>query len=168
VPSTEELTRDEKVENLITNFSMIMMGIFEGVFTSMAAGLADAMSKTADAIAEGLGGEKGPGEQADMGAEVSKNMGDVFSKLRAEVSSGVKGRESEFREFIRDPSFDEGVRIAEAHDLGLPVLTRGLTDADLAGYVRLIQDEDPKMGALMKELGEWQKTTPRFDRTEAA
>jgi hypothetical protein len=55
VPKPAELTRDEKVENLIMNFSMIMMGMFEGVFTAIAKGLAEVMSKMTDAIAEGLG-----------------------------------------------------------------------------------------------------------------
>ena len=41
-------SRDEKIENLVANFSMSMMGMFEGVFSAMAAGLAEAMSGMAE------------------------------------------------------------------------------------------------------------------------
>jgi len=164
-----ELTRDEKVENLVINFSMIMMGMFEGVFTALATGLTAALSETAGALTGALDGEgKGTPERkpkaaaVDQEAEVNSKMKEVFSGLRKEVSEGFSKKGGSFRRFIKDPTFDEGVRIVEKHQLKLPRLTEPLTDTDLAGYVSLIQTGDPEVSKMMQELGDWQKTTPKF------
>ncbi|HKT21780.1 MAG TPA: hypothetical protein VJR06_04045, partial [Nitrososphaerales archaeon] len=128
------LTRDEKVENLVMNFSMIMMGMFEGAFTALAAGMAEAMEGAADAMAEALDGKK-PARRGrgDAKAEVERNVKVVFAKLRDEAYSNIDGKEEEFRRFIKDRSFDEGVKIVESHDLHRPRLTERLTDSDLEG-----------------------------------
>ena len=157
-----QLSRDEKVENLVTNFSMIMMGIFEGVFTAMAAGLADAMAGAAEAIS-GNPNVVTRSEKAQMDAKLR----DVFGGQRKEVSEGFANKNEKFRQFINDPAFDRGVDIVEGNDVGLPRLTEHLTDEDLARYVVLIQKEDPKLAKMMAELGEWQKTTPRFNDENA-
>ncbi len=162
-------TRDEKVENLVTNFSMIMLGMFEGVFAAMATGLATALTKTADALADSLGPGENPrkSKEAAAGApeaEVSAKLDEVFSSLRKEVAEGFSNKGNEFRAFIRDPAFDAGVRIVESHRLKLPPLTARLSDSDLAGYVSMIQSGDPETVKMMQELGDWQKTTPRFER----
>ena len=154
-----ELPRDEKVENLVTNFSMIMMGIFEGAFSALAERLAEAMTSAAEAIS-GVpsGGRK------ERKAQMDAKLREVFAELRKEVSEGFANKDERFRAFIKDPSFDGGVRIVESHEVGLPRLTEHLTDDDLAGYVFLIQKEDPRIAKMITELGEWQKTTPRFSR----
>jgi hypothetical protein len=162
-------TRDEKVENLLLNFSMIMLGMFEGAFAAMAEGMATALSKTADALTGALdpsGRQAGPQttETADMPAEVGAKVKDAFKGLRKEVAEGFSGGGRKFKEFIKDPAFDEGVRIVESHKLSLPPLTAPLTDTELAGYVELIQSGDPEMSKMMSELAEWQKKTPRFER----
>jgi hypothetical protein len=161
------LSRDEKVENLVINFSMIMMGMFEGVFAAMAAGMATALSQTADALTEALDSgnpalSKRP-KAEDVDAEVKTKVKEVFSGLRNEVAEGFAGKDKKFKEFIKDPAFDAGVRIVESHNLKLPRLTEPLSDSDLAGYVTLIQNGDPEVAKMMQELGEWQKDTPRFD-----
>ncbi|MDG6902042.1 MAG: hypothetical protein JRM80_08790 [Nitrososphaerota archaeon] len=153
------LTRDEKVENLLTNFSLIMMGMFEGVFTTMAVGLVDALSTAA----ESLGGRQAVRKE-ERDAEVDAKLRSVFADLRKEVADGFAGKDEKFRAFVKNPAFDRGVRIVESNEVGLPKLTESLTDEDLAGYVGLIQKEDPRLARMMTELGEWQKTTPRFTR----
>jgi hypothetical protein len=164
--ASRELTRDEKVENLVMNFSMIMMGMFEGVFAALAGGMADAMTKTADVLAEALDGtgvvSPGTKPSVDVNAEVNGKMKEVFSGLRKEVAEGFSDKNQAFKSFIKDTSFDQGVRIVESHRLKLPRLTEPLSDADLAGYVHFIQSEDPDVSKMMHELGEWQKTTPKF------
>jgi hypothetical protein len=165
----DQPTRDEKVENLVTNFSMIMMGMFEGVFAALAAGMATALSKTADALTEALDSPDGntpPRKPAapDVDKEVKTKVKEVFSGLRKEVAEGFSNKDNRFKEFIKDPAFDDGIRIVESHRLKLPSLTEPLTDSELAGYVDLIQKGDPEISKLMQELGEWQKSTPRFGR----
>jgi hypothetical protein len=169
VPGRLEPTRDEKVENLITNFSMIMMGMFEGVFATIASGLADALTKTAEALTSSMDGGDPPSKVKaplrDTGPEVDAKIREVFSSLRKEVAEGFSNKDEKFERFIRDPTFDEGVRIVESHKLKLPPLTEHLSDSDLAGYVTMIQNEDPELAKMMQELGEWQKTTPRFEKS---
>jgi hypothetical protein len=161
-------TRDQKVENLLFNFSMIMMGMFEGAFAAMAEGMAKAFSATAEALTDALDSSGSSTTRkkasADMAAELSTKMKDAFAGLRKEVSEGFSGGSKPFKEFIKDSSFDEGVKIVESHELKLPPLTASLTDSELAGYVELIQSGDPELAKMMAELGEWQKTTPRFER----
>ena len=165
-----ELTRDEKVGNLVFNFSMIMMGIFEGVFAALAAGMATAMNTTAEALAEAIGsdGKGSPGKKKADGlvaqSEVNDKVKEVFSGLRKEAMEGFSNKDKSFMRFIKDPAFDAGVRIVERHELKLPKLTETLSDSDLAAYVTLIQNEDPEIESLMKELGEWQRTTPKFSK----
>ncbi len=157
------------MENLVINFSMIMMGMFEGVFTAMASTLASTLTKTAEALTEAMDQGQGsskkekkrPAQEAE--SEVAAKMKDVFAGLRKEVSEGSSNKDQNFRRFIKDPSFDEGVRIVEKHPLKLPMLTEHLRDADLAGYVALIQGGDPEVSEMMRELGEWQNTTPKFE-----
>lgn len=168
--ANHDLTRDEKVENLVTNFSMIMMGMFEGVFAAMASGLASALTKTAEALTDAFDEGKGstPKKVEDSApeteAEVNAKVKEVFSGLRKEVDEGFSHGGKSFNAFISDPSFDEGVRIVESHKLKLPMLTERLSDSDLAGYVALIQNGDPDLSKMMQELGEWQKTTPRLEQ----
>jgi len=164
-----ESTRDEKVENLITNFSMIMMGMFEGVFATMASGLASAMTKAAETLTDSLDGGGAPRRRTrassiEAEAEAAARMKTVFSDLRKEVAEGFSNKDESFRTFIRNPAFDAGIRIVERHRLQLPPLTEPLSDSDLTRYVALIQNGDPEMARMMQELGEWQKTTPRFEQ----
>ena len=170
MPSTgHELTRDEKVENLITNLSMIMTGMFEGVFAAIAAGLAAALAKTVEGLTEAVDStDQGSARRrrkllaVDPVSEADPKVREVFSRLRKEVAEGFSHRNRSFKEFIKDPAFDEGVRIVESHNPWLPRLTEPLSDADLAAYVALMQNGDPEVVRMMQELGEWQKTTPRF------
>jgi len=162
-------TRDEKVENLVTNFSMIMMGMFEGVFAAMASGLASALTKTAEALTDSFEGSDAPHKKPmpsapDPYADVRTKVKEAFAGLRKEVAEGFSRKDESFRSFIKDPSFDRGVEIVESHHLKLPPLTTSLSDDDLAEYVVLIQNGDPEMAQMMQELGDWQKTTPRFER----
>ncbi len=166
---SSDLSRDDKVENLVFNFSMIMMGMFEGVFAAMAAGMATALSKTADALTEAIDSGSGSPhahkpQATDVDAEVNAKVKDVFAGLRKEVAEGFSHKDKSFKTFIKDPAFDDGVRIVESHRLKLPRLTESLTDSDLVSYVDLIQNGDPDMTKLMQDLGEWQKTTPRFNK----
>ncbi len=167
MPSTRrELTRDEKVENLVLNFSVIMMGMFEGVFATLASGMVTALAKTGDAMAgalDGGGSRPKPRKKADVD-EVNSKVGEAFSGLRKDVAESLQAKDGSLKALIKDPSFDTGIRIVESHPLGLPSLTQPLSNEELARYVDLIQKEDPEIVKLIQELGEWQKTTPKLGR----
>ncbi len=163
-----KLTRDEKVENLVTNFSMIMMGIFEGAFTAMASSMTTALAKAADALTEAMDqsgdppSKKPKPEQTKPEVDVDAKMKEVFAGLRKEVADGFSHKDEKFKRSIKDPAFDAGVTIVEKHQFKLPRLTERLTDAELAGYVALIQNGDAEVSKMMQELGDWQKKTPQF------
>ncbi len=163
-----KLTRDEKVENLVTNFTMIMMGIFEGAFTAMASTMTTALTKAADALTEALDQGGGPPSKKPKAkptkpeVDVDAKMKEVFASLRKEVADGFSHKDEKFKRFIKDPAFDTGVKIVERHRFKLPRLTERLSDAELAGYVTLIQNGDAEVSKMMQELGDWQKTTPKF------
>jgi hypothetical protein len=163
------LTRDQKAENLVTNLSLIMMGMFEGIFATMASGLATAMGKTVEAVTAALDDRevhtKTEGGIAPLAgdAQLKAKVKEAFSSLRREVAEGFSNKDENFRRFIKDPSFDAGIRIVEGHRLNLPPLTESLTDGELAKYMSLVQSGDPEVASMIQELGEWQRTTPRFE-----
>lgn len=97
----------------------------------MAAGLAEVMSQSADAMAEALGSDQKDnpkGTIPDVKGEVKRNVGEAFVKLRSEVASGVSGKEGEFKSLVKDPSLDRGIEIVESYNLGRPRLTEKLSD----------------------------------------
>ena len=164
----EELSRDEKVRNLMFNFTVIMMSMLEGAFTAMAAGMTEAMSQVGDAMADALGGEEasrkkktGP-SHAEARAEVEAKVKGMFSDLRKQVATDFPKDSTAFQAFISDPVFDDGIKIVESHHLTVPNLTEHLSDKDFANYLSLMQSEDPELGKLFHELGDWQKATPHF------
>jgi hypothetical protein len=160
--------RDEKVENLLINFSMLVMGMLEGAFATMASGMAEAMTGSAAAMADALGGPEASKstrspELKKAGTQVSAKIKETFAELRREVTADFTS-DPKFKEFIRDPSFDEGVKIVESYDLGLPRLTEKLSDADLSAYTAKLTSGDKMFGEMMEELSKWQKRTPRLKR----
>ena len=90
-------TRDERLENLIMNHSMIFMGMFEEALSDIAEKITEAFATGASAMAGALAGvSSGSGsEAADMGRkklkemspEVKTQIGHVFSEIREEMAS---------------------------------------------------------------------------------
>jgi hypothetical protein len=162
-------TRDEKLENLMMNHSMIFMGMFEEAFSTIAERMTEFMAEGGAAMAEALGG--GPSVPEEPGAaakpkhelppEVRAQIGHVFSGIREEITSQWPKNASVFKQYVAGPSFDKGIEIVERHDFGRPRLTEKLTDEVLASYVFLVQSGDAKMGRMLKELAEWQSGLPK-------
>jgi hypothetical protein len=163
--------RDEKVKNLIVNYTMITMSLFEEVFSAAASTMSEALAAGASAMTEALGGGSREGSAEKVSKEVtpkvSKGVAQTFAKMRKEMAEQFFAGSKSFDEFIRDPSFDEGVRIVESHRFKLPNLTEPLSDEDLASYLALLKAQDPEMGRMLQELAEWQKTTPHFSKEES-
>jgi hypothetical protein len=165
-------TRDEKLENLIMNHSMIFMGMFEEAFAAIADKMTEVMAKGTAAMAEALGGvSSGSGDTgiAEVGnklkdeitPEVRAQIGHVFSGIREEMASQWPTNASVFKQYVASPAFDKGVKIVERYDFGRPKLTEKLSDEVLASYVFLVQSGDPKIDKMFKELAEWQSSLPK-------
>ena len=158
--------RDEKIENLIMNHSMIFMGMFEEAFSTLAERMTEAMAIGAGAIADALAGssEKTGVDkkvQKEMTPEVRSQIGHVFSGIREDMAEQWPKNASVFKQYISNPDFDKGVEIVERYDFGRPKLTEKLSDEVLASYVFLVKSGDAKIGKMFKELSEWQSGLPK-------
>jgi hypothetical protein len=171
----EAITRDEKAKNLVLNYSMIMMGLFEDVFAGLASKMSEAMVAGAAAISESLApgaptnkaepeGGEGQGPQAKVEAEVSNGVKKMFSEMRREAAAEMSAGGDSFKEFLRDPRLDKGISIVEAYEFGLPKLTEPLRDEDIAAYLTLLGKEDARMVKMFRELSEWQKSMPELGK----
>jgi len=158
-------TRDEKLENLMLNHSMIFMGLFEEAFSSLAEKMTEAMPVGAGAIADALAGSSGTSGaerkvQKEMAPEVRTQIGQAFSGIREEVAEQWPKNASAFTKYISAPAFDKGIEIVEGYDFGRPKLTEKLSDEVLASYVFLVQSGNPEIGKMFKELADWQVALP--------
>jgi hypothetical protein len=168
-------SRDEKLENLIVNHSMIVMGMFEEAFFD----IADRMTTTAlsppggptraeDSRARSPAPESSPpvdaGKVAGGGSlaiDVKIEIEYLFAELREEASSELPRDPADFARYASSPVFDEGISIVESYDFGRPKLTEQLTDEVLASYVFLLQSGDAKLEHMTRELSEWRRRLPR-------
>ena len=162
------LARDEKLENLIMNHSMIFMSMFEEAFSALADKMTEALqtgtAAIAQALAEGLsqGSEESGAVRVDKKAkdeispEVRAQIGHLFSGIREEMASQFPKNANLFKQYISSPAFDEGIKIVERYDFGRPKLTEKLSDGVLASYVFLLQSGDKELGRMFKELADWQ------------
>jgi hypothetical protein len=165
-------SRDEKLENLIRNHSMIFMGMFEEAFSTIAEKMTEVMAAGSAAMAEALGGVsegfKGSGGpdvaknlKAALPPEVRMQLGHVFSDIREEMDSQWPKNASVFKQYVSSPAFDKGIKIVEKYDFGRPKLTEKLSDEVLASYVFLVQSGNAEIGKMFKELSEWQSGLPK-------
>ena len=158
-------TRDEKLENLIMNHSMIFMGMFEEAFSAIAEKMTEAVVG-AGAIADALGGSSQSkavenNVQKEMTPEVRGQISQVFSGIRDEMAEQWPKNASVFKEYISNPAFDKGIEIVDKYDFGRPKLTEKLSDEVLASYVFLVQSGNAELSKMFKELSKWQDGLPK-------
>lgn len=167
-------TRDEKVVNLMTNFTVLFASMFEDVFTDLVAKMAEVTAGMGDAIAgaisEGLSGgsqegaaAKKPKEKAkpQIGPQASEEIKKMFSGIRDQVSSKMHENSPEFKAYLTNPAFDQGIAIVEKYDFGRPRITEKLGDAELTSYLLLLKSGDETLGKMFGELGQWQEGLPK-------
>jgi len=165
-------TRDEKLENLMMNHSMIFMAMFEEAFSTLAEKMTEAMAIGA-AMADALGGgpsqssegsgSSGAGKkvQPELAPEVRAQIEHVFSGIREEMASQWPKKADVFRQYVSGPGFDKGIEIVERYDFGRSKLTEKLSDEVLTSYVFLVQSGDAEIGKMFKELADWQSSMPK-------
>jgi hypothetical protein len=148
------LTREEKLENVITNHSLIFMGMFEEGLTALAERIADPSS--------GARGSRSAGSKPkdELAPEVRAQIADVFSSMREEGPSELTGDARAFKRYVSGPAFDKGLEIVEKYDFGRPKLTERLTDDVLASYVFLLLSGDGELSRMFKEIAEWKAGLP--------
>ena len=153
--------RDEKLENLITNHSMIFMGMFDEAFSA----IADRMNETLGGRISDSNSPKTDGLLTKAGRmiapEVLTQIGYAFARIREEMASDWPIDARVFAQYVQSPAFDRGIEIVEKYDFGRPKLTEKLTDEVLASYVFLLQSGHKELGKMFKELADWQGSLPK-------
>jgi hypothetical protein len=167
-------SRDEKLENLIVNHSMIVMGMFEEAFFE----IAERMTRTAltpsgepTRAEDSMAGSRAPESPPPVGAgevagealaiDITIQLEYLFAELREEASSELPKDPADFARYVSSPLFDEGISIVERYDFGRPKLTEMLTDEVLASYVFLLQSGDARLESMIRELSDWRRRLPR-------
>jgi hypothetical protein len=153
--------REEKLENLITNHSMIFMGMFDEAFSAIAEMMNEASGgRISDSNSPGTDGlVKKAGRM--IAPEVLTQIRYAFASIREEMASDWPIDASVFAQYVQSPAFDGGIEIVEKYDFGRPRLTEKLTDEVLASYVFLLQSGDKELGKMFKELADWQGGLPK-------
>ncbi len=165
------MTRDEKAANLVLNYSMILVAMFEDAFASLASSMSEALVKgtaaMAEAMEEGMGGtpresDRAKAEKTGKQAKVrtSAEVKKAFAEMREKARNEIRLDDKSLKELIRDPAFDKGIEIVGKYDFGLPKLTERLSDEDFIAYVALFKKSGPDVVRMSEELGEWRKTVP--------
>jgi hypothetical protein len=153
VDQIRQPTRDESLENLITNHSIIFTGIFDEAFSA----IADRMT---GASGEGAS-EAGNGPSKGVPPDVLTQIGYAISAIRDEVAAEMPEESRVFAQYVSSPAFDRGIEIIEEYDFGRPKLTEKLSDEVLASYVFLLKSGDKQLGQMFKELADWQTGLPK-------
>jgi hypothetical protein len=166
------VTRDEKIENLLFNYSMILMATFEEAFANLASTMTDALAKTGAAMTEvmtssfGVSNEgevdNGPSMKLDdLGPRTSEKVKEAFAEIRTQAGADFSTKDASIRKIVQDPASDEAVRIVEKFDFKIPRLTERLSDDDMTKYMALLKKEDPQLMKMLKQLAVWQEKLPK-------
>jgi hypothetical protein len=148
--------REVKLENLLTNHSMVYMGMFEEALTSLAERIAEEPSASSRLRASASKNAKD-----EVAPELRAQITEVFSGIREEASSERPPDPRAFKRYASGPAFDRGLEIVEKHDFGRPKLTERLSDDVLASYVFLLLSGDKELGKMFKEISEWKAGLPK-------
>lgn len=164
MPKPRGIEREEKLENLIKNYSMIMMGMFEEGLEELADRLTGAMAGAAGASLEAIGDTKAAEGVRSIGTlppQIRFEIEAAFADIREEIASQWPKNSKVFTKYVSSPAFDKGIEIVESYDFNRPKLTEDLSDELVASYVFLMLGGDRKLTKMVKELGEWQEGLPR-------
>jgi hypothetical protein len=162
--------REQWAENLLFNYSMILMASFEEAFAGLASSMTETLARSglamADAMAAGFGAEgEAEGSKVDvedLGNRTSEKVKDAFAGLRDQARAEFSTRDPSIRKMLSDPAMDEGLGIVQGFDFGLPRLTERLDDDDLSSYLALLKEKDAKLMKMLRELAVWQEKLPRL------
>jgi len=148
--------REVRLENLLTNHSMVYMGMFDEALTSLAERIAEEPSASRRLRASASNNAK-----HEVAPELRAQIAEVFSGIREEASSERPPDPRAFKRYASGQAFDRGLEIVEKHDFGRPKLTERLSDDVLASYVFLLLSGDEELGKMFKEISEWKAGLPK-------
>jgi len=154
--------REKKILNTMVNSGILIMSSMMGAFgETMVKATGAVASGMAEALEEGQGEKVAEELEAKM-PQVSEEMKAMISGMRKDMYAQMGQKMAEIRPQLADPVFDEGPEIVEKYSHGIPRLTEGLNDDQLAQYTRMLAGGDPKFLEMFKELTGWMNKLPKL------
>jgi len=163
--SRDEASRDRemKILNIMSNISILLMSVmteaFSAVFSEMTEGLVQSLT-TSLGVSE-KEAKKGSDKFQELKTKIPQQVIEQMAAMKADIKAQLQGKQRDIESLIANPSFDEGIRIAERYKIGLPTLTQDLDELSLLGYLTLLKANDPTCTKMFQELMEWMKTVPQ-------
>jgi predicted RecB family endonuclease len=155
--------RETKILNILSNTSILLMALmteaFSGLFTEMAEGMVRAVTASLGAAEENT--TENIEKLQDLKKQIPKQIIEQMVTMKTDISKQLQAKKHKIRPMIADAKFDEGIRIAEHYDVGLPKMTQELDELSLLSYIALLNANDPACTKLFQELVEWMKTVPQ-------
>lgn len=144
--------REERLRNLLTNYSAIFMGVFEEPLTALIDTMAVAPSSPHSGPAAKLRDAITPQARA--------MLSDLASELLEEASSNLPRDPRAFKRYVSGAAFDRGLEIVEEHDFGRPRITERLSDEVLTSYVFLLLSGDRELTRMFRDIAGWKAGLP--------
>lgn len=168
IKQTPVMDREEKILNIMSNTSILLMALmteaFSGLFANMAEGMVNAFTSGFDASGETT--KEGIVKIQDLKQQIPKQVVEQMVSMKADINKQLQAKKQEIRSLIAAPAFDEGIRIAEQYDVGLQKMTQDLDELSLLRYIALLKANDPVCTKMFQELVEWMKTIPQPNGTD--
>jgi len=156
--------RETKILNVLCNTSILLMTIMTEAFSEMFTTLSKEMMT---AVATGLGAPEDSTKKIDaLHQQLPDHLRKELITMKNDLAKHLMEKKAELSPLLADPIFDHGVAIVERTPFSLPLLTQDLDEHSLLGYLALIQTNDPRATAMLKELLEWMNTLPQPEKNE--
>jgi len=153
--------REKKIFNCMINSSIILMSSLMGAFSEV---MVNAVGSMASGFAEVTGGEEEARKIKEELPEATQKFMKMISDTRKDIYRQFEEKKKEIKPIVAEPIFDDGPKIVENFDFGLPKLTEELDDLSLASYTELIVSEDKRFDVMFKELMNWMNSLPQPPR----
>ncbi len=150
--------REKKIFNCMINSSIILMSSLMGAFSEV---MVNAVGSMASGFAEAAGDEERARKIKEELPEATQKFMKMISDTRKDIYRQFEQKKKEIKPIVAEPIFDEGPKIVENYDFGLPKLTEELDDLSLASYTQLIVSDDKRFDVMFKDLMNWMNSLPK-------
>jgi len=161
----ESLTREDKISNIMSNWTIIfmatMMGGMSSIFGEMMGGLTAVGGALASESSEKVI-KKSKKIKKEVTTEVDDAVMKMISQMRPESEQSIRNEfknNPEAKVHLKDPSFDKGFEIIQKYK-DLPLLSNHLSDKEIATFIGLMKKGDKDVVNLFEELNAWMQTLP--------
>lgn len=156
--------RNQRVIYSAFNTSIIMMATMMEDFTEFLTDTAGAMaSGMAEACGDEEAGEEIRKEVRESKGGLDQRLRELISEQREPTYKEMERKRHRIEPLITDPIWDEGPKIVDRYDFGLPKMTEVLNDDTMVAYAKMLVEEDPAFTEMFKALVDWINRVPQED-----